>query len=176
MNGGVQTGYYFNFPLSTFGESGFYGASSYGSTFGNSSSENRWDKFNLSADCSSSDEGCIIRQKVYKRYAAPSGWSGWYQDKLYAIRDYEYRQDSSSGATSEPLWWSSYQTKGIYKNGDNTSSSVIKPVSYLYLRDDANALVNGVNVAETDNDKLSAYDLTRSYGFEIYFCTDGGTL
>ncbi len=166
MNQGPQTGGYFNQPV--FGESGYYGASSLGSVFGATANENRWDVVSLPTDCKTNEgAGCIIRQKIYRRYALP-GWAGWYYDKLYAVRDYEYRQDTSpTGSSADQLWWSSHNAAGNKKNGDTTSSNVTKAFSYLYLRDDAN-----VTGGETDNDKLSAYDYARTYGMEIYFCTE----
>lgn len=156
---------YFNQPQ--YGEFGYYGASSLGSTLGYTASENRWDIVTMPASCKT-DGGCIIRQKIYKKYTDPVMGSGWYEDRLYAVRDIEYRQEvSPTGASAEQLWVSSYRAGGGVKNGDTTTSNVIKPFSYLYLRDDAN-----VEAGETDNDKFSAYDYTRSYGFEIYFCSE----
>ncbi len=164
MNGGPDDTY-FNMP--EFGESGYFGASSLGSVFGATANENRWDIVTVPASCKE-DAGCVIRQKIYRRYTDPFFGSGWYEDRLYAVRDTEFHQEASpTGTTAEQLWSSSYSTGGGAKNGDTKSSNVIKPFSYLYLRDDAN-----VTGGETDNDKFSAYDYTRSYGFEIYFCSE----
>ncbi|MEN9649197.1 MAG: hypothetical protein RL094_164 [Candidatus Parcubacteria bacterium] len=160
-----ETGYYFNQPV--FGESGYYGASS----------ARGWQKVSMPAACSEPD-GCIIRTKIYKRYSVPgwtcnnSGCTGWYEDKLYKITDTEYRQEAGSGAQ---LWWSAFSTSGKLKNGDTTSSNITSGAGSIEsgaynLRDDRNATLSADD--ELSNAQWSPFDSTRSYGAEVFVCTN----
>ncbi len=73
---------------------------------------------------------------------------------------YTYHQDTSSNK-----WVSSYQTKGIYINGDSAYTTVVPGFSSSTI-----AIYDDNSNSEKISTQISVRDNSGSYGQKVYIC------
>ena len=96
------------------------------------------------------DVGCVIVQKIKN------------SNGIVVTRQYYFRQDSLS---SKSNWWSSYQTKGTFQNGDSSVTAIVPNYNSgnIGIVDDSSA--------EALASQISVRDYTSTYGQDIYICS-----
>lgn len=106
-------------------------------------------------DSSGSGVGCVLKQEIY------------YNGVLKVKRQYQFIQ-----SVADPgVWWSSYQTKGSYKNGDTSYTRIVPDYpstssTYIRILDDVN-----LDGGDTGPNFISVKDSSSTYDQKIYICT-----
>ncbi len=116
------------------------------------------------------DEGCVLKQVMYKRVVGPN--SNYWKDYVARVRYVDYREDFNTGS-----WTSTDNIRGG-TNGNTTSTNIFRGYStvsattgttyQVILRDDTNTSNPNKEIAKK---VVKPYDNWGAAGEEIYVCT-----
>ncbi|MDB5258988.1 MAG: hypothetical protein JWO73_196 [Candidatus Taylorbacteria bacterium] len=121
-----------------------------------------WAPVAMPASCKT-DAGCVIKEEIYTAKG------------LWGVRQFDYVQNSTNNN-----WWSSYQKRGNYVNGDTLATDVISRstnsndpnnITTMGMQDDKVVTTAPRTVNEHSADTFTSFDTRTDAGMKIYFCS-----